>query len=156
MKIGLRKREAEARCAGLVVLDADPVAEARAFEILARAIEPVTPAVVLERPGVLSFPTRGPSRYFGGDDGLCTRVLEAVQEVGTVETRVGIADGAFAARLAARTAGASASAVIPREGRPSSSPRGRWVCSREWWTTVTHSLSSWNGSVCPRSAISPG
>jgi protein ImuB len=113
VKIGLRKREAEARCAGLVVLDADPVAEARAFEILARAIEPVTPAVVLERPGVLSFPTRGPSRYFGGDEGLCTRVLEAIKEVGTVETRVGIADGAFAARLAARTAGASASAVIP-------------------------------------------
>ena len=97
VKIGLRKREAETRCAGLVVLDADPVAEARAFEILARAIEPVTPAVVLERPGVLSFPTRGPSRYFGGDDGLCTRAFEVIRDRNGRDVWVN-ADGALSRR----------------------------------------------------------
>src|SRR5690242_7249108 len=37
--IGLRRREAQARCADLVVLDADPAGEARAFEAIARATE---------------------------------------------------------------------------------------------------------------------
>ena len=78
MTVGLRRREAEARCAELVVLERDPGAEARTFEAVARATEPITPAVVLERPGVLTFPTRGPSRYFGGDDALATRLLEAI------------------------------------------------------------------------------
>src|SRR3990172_12841927 len=73
--VGLRRREAESRCAGLVVVDADPAAEARTFEVVARAMDPITPGVVLERPGVLTFPTRGPSRYFGGDDALAVRVL---------------------------------------------------------------------------------
>src|SRR5690348_11549053 len=40
---GLRRREAEARCPGVAVLDADVAAEARVFEVLARAIERLTP-----------------------------------------------------------------------------------------------------------------
>ena len=101
---GLRRREAEARCPDLVVLDADPAAEARAFEAIARATEAITPGVVLERPGVLTFPTRGPSRYFGGDESLSRRVLVALTEVGFPDARVGVADGPFAARLAAHRA----------------------------------------------------
>lgn len=101
---GLRRREAEARCPGVVVLDADLAGEARAFEAVARATELITPGVVLERPGVLTFPTRGPSRYFGGDDLLGRRVLAALVEIGVVDARVGVADGPFAARLAARRA----------------------------------------------------
>ena len=103
--IGIRRREAEARCAGLVVVDRDPAAEARVFETVARAMEPITPTVVLERPGVLSFPTRGPSRYFGGDDQLAARVLAVAEAAGVPDARVGIADGAFAARLATRSTG---------------------------------------------------
>lgn len=110
--IGLRRREAEARCAELVVLERDPAAEARAFESVARATEPITPAVVLERPGVLTFPTRGPSRYFGGDDALASRLLEVVAALGVPDARVGIADGTFAARLAARRAASSAAQVV--------------------------------------------
>jgi protein ImuB len=99
---GLRRREAEARCPGIVIVDVDPAADARAFEPVARAVECLTPRLVIDRPGVLAFPTRGPSRYFGGDDGLVTRVLDAVSAVGIAGARAGIADGAFAARLAAR------------------------------------------------------
>jgi protein ImuB len=109
--VGLRRREAEARCGGLVVVDADPAAEARTFEVVARAMESITPSVVLERPGVLTFPTRGPSRYFGGDDALCEQVLEAVG-MHVVGARLGVADGVFAARLASRTAGATGRRVI--------------------------------------------
>jgi protein ImuB len=74
---------------------------------VARAVETVTPRVVLERPGICAFPTRGPSRYFGGDHGLARHVRDVVAAVlgddaGAV--RVAIADGAFAARLAAHQA----------------------------------------------------
>jgi protein ImuB len=100
--VGLRVREAEARCAGLVVLDADEAADARAFEPVVRAVELLVPRLVLERPGQLSFPTRGPSRYFGGDDALAARIVACVRELGVAEVRAGIADGTFAAGLAAR------------------------------------------------------
>ncbi len=99
---GLRRREAEARCPGLVVLDVDPRAEARVFELVARAVEQLTPRVELEEAGRLTFPTRGPSRYFGGDDPLLACVREQVHAAGVAEVRIGIADGRFAARLAAR------------------------------------------------------
>jgi len=115
---GLRRREAEACCPGLVVLDADPAAEARAFEAVARAVEAVTPGLVLERPGVLTFPTRGPARYFGGDEGLGRRVHAALAEVDLAEARVGIADGSFAARLAARRAAPGGAHVVPPGATP--------------------------------------
>jgi len=116
--VGLRRREAESRCAGLVVLDADPAAEARTFEAVARAMDPITPGVVLERPGVLTFPTRGPSRYFGGDDVLSTRVLDAVHATGVVGARAGVADGRFAARLASRIAGPGGARLVEPDGSP--------------------------------------
>ena len=98
--VGLRVREAEARCAGLVVLDADDAADARAFELVVRAVEELVPRLVLERPGQLSFPTRGPSRYFGGDDALAARIVACVRELDVADVRAGIADGTFAAGLA--------------------------------------------------------
>ncbi len=110
--VGLRRREAEARCADLVVLERDPAAEARTFEAVARATEPITPAVVLERPGVLTFPTRGPSRYFGGDEALAARLLEVMDASAVPDARVGIADGVFAARLAGRRATVNAAHVV--------------------------------------------
>jgi protein ImuB len=116
--MGLRRREAEARCAGLVVIDRDPAAEARAFEAVARATESITPAVVLERPGVLTFPTRGPSRYFGGDDALAVRVLAIAEGAGVPDARVGIADGGFAARLATRAATTDRVHVVARDASP--------------------------------------
>lgn len=116
---GLRRREAEARCPGLVVVDADPAAEARAFEAVARATEAITPGVVLERPGVLTFPTRGPARYFGGDEGLSAGVVDALAAAGVPEARIGIADGPFATRLAARRAGPGGACIVTPGETPS-------------------------------------
>src|SRR4029077_10610436 len=97
--VGLRVREADARCAGLVVLDADDDADARAFELVVRAVEQLVPRLVLERPGQLSFPTSVLSSYFGGDDTLAARILACVRDLGIVDMRAGIADGTFAAGL---------------------------------------------------------
>jgi protein ImuB len=111
--LGLSRREAEARCPGLTVAEADPQVEARAFERVARAVETFTPRFVLEEPGRLSFPTRGPSRYFGGDAAMTTRVLDAVHDIGISDARVGVADGGFAAMLAARAAEPGSAYVVP-------------------------------------------
>jgi len=113
---GLRRRQAEARCPGLVVVDHDPAADARAFEPVVVAIEAFTPEVEIVRPGVCAVATRGPSRYFGGDNVLAARVAAAVDgalPAGAPVCRVGVADGPFAAERAARKglvvpAGASA------------------------------------------------
>ena len=109
---GLRCREAEARCPGLHVVETDLQAEARAFEGVARAVEQIAPRLTLEEPGRLTFPTRGPSRYFGGDDALAAHVLAAVGDGGGVDARAGIADGAFTATRASTCAPADGVHVV--------------------------------------------
>jgi protein ImuB len=101
VQVGLRRREAQARCPEVLVLDHDPLRDARAFEVVAGAVEAVTPRVELTRPGLCSFPTRGPSRYFGGDEALAGRVAALVAAAVPGPSRVGVADGPFAAALAA-------------------------------------------------------
>lgn len=100
----MRRRDAQARCPELVVLPHDPAGEARAFEPVVAALEAVTPRVEITHPGACAFPTRGPSRYHGGDEALAERTAAVVAEVldGRGFVRVGVADGRFAATLAAR------------------------------------------------------
>lgn len=81
-----------------------PEDDVSGFDVVTRAVEKLTPRLVVERPGVLFFPTRGPSRYFGGDTTLAMRVLEEVAATGAGEVRAGVADGMLAAHLAARSA----------------------------------------------------
>ena len=119
VRVGMRRREAEARCVGAVVLDADFAYEARWFEKIARAVETITPRLEIIEPGRLSFATRGPSRYFGGDGALAARLVAEVHaalEEGArhdLDVRVGIADGRFAARLATRTSSVIAEGATP-------------------------------------------
>lgn len=102
---GMRRREAEACCPGLRMVEADLVAEVRAFEEVAGALDAITPRLEVSGPGTLVFPSRGPSRYFGGDAALAEKVVEVVREVGVDDVRVGVADGVTAARLVARAGG---------------------------------------------------
>ena len=55
---GMRRRNAEARCPRLAVLDHDPARDARAFEPVAAAVEAFAPRVELTRPGLCSVATR--------------------------------------------------------------------------------------------------
>ena len=99
---GLRRREAQARCPQLVVLEHDPMRDARVFEPIVAAVETFAPRVEILRPGLCAVPTRGPSRYFGGDEALAAAVGQAVFARSGHPCLVGIADGPFAATLAAR------------------------------------------------------
>jgi protein ImuB len=119
--VDMRRREAQARCPDLVVLQHDPARDARAFEPLVAAIEPLTPRVEVGPPGRCAFPTRGPARYFGGDEPLAARARSLVHDVlgDRAPVQVGIADGPFAAELAAHDdlvvpAGASAAFLAPQ------------------------------------------
>ncbi|WP_239097198.1 DNA polymerase Y family protein [Asanoa ferruginea] len=99
---GLRKREAQSRCPGLVVVDHDPARDARAFEPVVAAVEEMVAGVEVVRPGVCGFAARGPARYFGGEEAAAERIVEHVAQSCAVESQVGVADGGFAAALAAR------------------------------------------------------
>jgi protein ImuB len=100
---GLRRREAQGRCPGLTVLEADPAREAREWEPVAAAVEAFAVGVEVVGPGTLALATRGPSRYFGGDLALAEKVVGVIDAVlGRPDVRVGVADGRFAATLATR------------------------------------------------------
>src|SRR5215216_5607493 len=129
---GLRRREAQGRCPELELLAHDPARDARAFEPVLVAVEQLTPWVEVLRPGECAFPARGAARYHGGEPALAVTVTAAVHAavesrggpgdrrggpgdrqggpgdrrggppLGRDGCRVGIADGTFAARLAAR------------------------------------------------------
>jgi protein ImuB len=118
---GLRRREAQGRCPELEVVVSDPGRDARAWEPAVVALEMLTPAVEVLAAGAVALVTRGPSRYFGGDEALANRVAEAVDRaVGLPGCRVGVADGRFTAGLAARSApaaGARVTVVPPGSSR---------------------------------------
>ena len=106
---GMRRREAQRACPSLVLVEADPDRDARAFAPIAMVVERFTPRLELSVPGEIAFPTRGPSRYFGGDESLADSVVEALD--GPFAERgwpgavgVGVADGVFPAQRAARIA----------------------------------------------------
>jgi protein ImuB len=100
---GLRKREAQSRCARLVVLEHDPGRDARAFEPVLAAVEDLVAGVEVVRPGACALAARGPARYFGGEEAAAERIVEHVAQTCGVESQIGVADGGFAAALAART-----------------------------------------------------
>jgi protein ImuB len=117
---GLRRREAQGRCPELELLAHDPARDARAFEPVLTAVEQLTPWVEVLQPGACAFPARGAARYHGGEPALAVTVTAAVHAaiagrggplVGRGGCQVGIADGTFAAGLAARH-----QAIVPPGG----------------------------------------
>lgn len=88
-------------------------ADVRCSEAVVTTLEEIATKVGVSEPGVCVLPTRGPSRYFGGDEALAKHVAllvdEALRDTGSSSRcSVGIADGLFAAKLAA-----SRSIVVP-------------------------------------------
>ncbi len=86
--------------------------EARAFARVLMTLGEFSPRVEAVRPGMCTVGTRGPSRYFGGDESLASQVARGLSAVegpggpaaGSVVIGVGVADGLFAALIAARSA----------------------------------------------------
>ncbi|MFC4244705.1 DNA polymerase Y family protein [Gryllotalpicola reticulitermitis] len=115
---GLRVREAQARCPELVVLPHDPQTDARLFEPLLVAVEQTVPGVQPIRPGMCALRARGPARYYGSESEAAEVLLGVLAEHGVPDARAGIADGPFAAELAARHPSADRVLVVPENGSP--------------------------------------
>ncbi len=102
-------------CPDLLEEDEDG-ANLRSFVEVIEAVEAYCPWVRAVRPGVCSLPARGPARYFGGEEPLVESVAAATSAITPAE--VGVADGLFAAVLAARSglvvpAGATSDFLAP-------------------------------------------
>ena len=80
-----------------------PVGRARLLEQVIAVVTGFCPKVEVVEPGVCAFGARGPARYFGGEAALAAKIIAAVADLG-VESRVGVADGLFAALLAVQAA----------------------------------------------------
>lgn len=118
--LGQRRRDAQGRCPELAVLGRDIDREARLFEPVVAALDDITPGVEVTGPGLVGFPTRGPSRFFGGDLALVHKVHDQIAPIMARrgEVRVAVADGVFAARLAARATGPEPFRVVEPGGSP--------------------------------------
>jgi protein ImuB len=88
---------------------------ARAFEQVVTLVEGFSPQVEVLRPGACALSARGPARYFGGEEALARKITEVVVNCGFT-CRVGVADGLFAAQLAAQ---AGPSGLVVAAGRTS-------------------------------------
>ena len=128
IRTGMRRRQAQTECPVLELAEHDPDLDARCFAPVVTALEGLTPRVEVLAPGCCVVATRGPSRYYGGDEALAELAHRTITEVlgagalGTAGARgvgalgtagahdpassvsVGIADGVFAAGLAGRVA----------------------------------------------------
>ena len=81
--------------------------EARRFALVVARAGELCPWVHPVRLGVCALPARGPARFFGGEEAVVARLAASVGE----EAKVGVADGLFAAVLAAR-----AELIVPAGG----------------------------------------
>ena len=115
---GQRRRQAQANCPRARLVAHDPDGDARRFEGVVTAIAALIARVEITEPGMLSFLAKGPSRYFGGEAAMAAHMVDIATTAitGPVEFGLGIADGRFAASIAARHAAASNRPVIVAPG----------------------------------------
>ncbi|WP_298332650.1 DNA polymerase Y family protein [Haloactinopolyspora sp.] len=100
---GQRLRDAQRYCPDVTVHDDEPDAQARAFELVVAVVEELCPRVEVMRPGLAAVSARGPARFYGGEQAVAATVRDAVLDAGFL-CAIGVADGTFAAELAARQA----------------------------------------------------
>ncbi|HSV67135.1 MAG TPA: DNA polymerase Y family protein [Mycobacteriales bacterium] len=110
---GQKRRDAQRAYPGLLLVEHDPRRDARGFDRVVGAVAAVAPRLEVVQPGLLAFPVRGAARYHGGEATLAERVVDTATTAGGCGCRLGIADGLFAATLAARRG-----VIVPPAGTP--------------------------------------
>jgi hypothetical protein len=89
--------------------------EPRRFADVLDAVVELAPFARAVRLGVLAIPSKGPSRFFGGERAFCERLVHLVgEQLGDEGVVVGAAEGLFASVLAARS-----SQLVPPGAAPS-------------------------------------
>lgn len=124
--LGMPRREAEALAPFATVLERDIGEETRRFESVVAVIEDLVPRVEVVAPGLVFVPVAGAVRFYGGERPLAERVEKelaaippAMRSAGTDSHPhyIGIADGPFAARWAAASAGEGEPLIIDDTAR---------------------------------------
>ena len=77
----MRRRQAQTECPVLELAEHDLDLDARCFVPVVTALEDLTPRVEVLAPGCCVVATRGPSRYYGGDEALAELAHRTVTEV---------------------------------------------------------------------------
>ena len=108
---GMRRRDAQSRCPGLVLVDHWPDADARAFEDVLLALEELSPGVAPLRPGLCAL--RVQEQFYGGEGEAAAVLAERLVDLGVWDVRFGVADGLFAAEQAARRAQPQDVLIVP-------------------------------------------
>ncbi|MGV9710547.1 DNA polymerase Y family protein [Gordonia sp. NPDC003424] len=98
---GMRKRQAQSTCPEMTVVAADDNRDGRVFELVVSVVADLVPVVEVLRPGLLVVPSGNATRYFGTEETVAEKLIDAVAAIG-VECQVGVADEVFTAALAAR------------------------------------------------------
>ncbi len=98
---GMRKRQAQSACPEMTVVPTDENRDGRIFEPVVSVVAGLVPVVEVLRPGLLVVPSTNATRYFGGEEILAEKLIDAVAAVG-VEAQAGVADELFTAVIAAR------------------------------------------------------
>ncbi|WP_017935616.1 DNA polymerase Y family protein [Nocardioides sp. Iso805N] len=108
---GMRRRDAQARCPELVILDEVPERDVRSFERVLAALEELRPGVAPLRPGLAAL--KSPGRFYGGEPEAGAVIAECLVGLGVRDVRIGVADELFTSEQAARCAGVQESFVVP-------------------------------------------
>lgn len=101
LAIGMGRRAAEALAPTALGKPRDLGEETRRFEPVLAALEDLVPRVEVIEPGLVLIALDGSTRYYGGEDLLVAKLASSAGP----GARLGVADGPFAARWAARSAG---------------------------------------------------
>lgn len=141
---GMPRRAAESLAPGARVLDRDVGEETRRFEPVVRVVETIVPRVEVVEPGHVLVSIEGAVRYHGGEGPLC-ELLRTELDLVAPGARLGVADGPFAARVAAAEASdeAGASPVVVADdvawlaGRDLSVLPGRDMVATFRWLGLT-------------------
>ncbi|WP_374818620.1 Y-family DNA polymerase [Brucella grignonensis] len=113
LRTGMPVAKAQALAPGLIVIDADPRADAEGLEKLALwALQRISPVVMADPPDGLVIDTTGADHLHGGEDVMLSTIVQRFAASG-VEARAAIADTWGAAHAGARFATRS-TLVIPR------------------------------------------
>ena len=125
------------------------------------AVTGFCPDVEVVEPGVCAFGARGPARYFGGETALAARITAALADLGE-QSRAGVADGLFAALLAARDGqtvppgGTARFLAAQPVSRPGPAGRTRFLAAQPVTSRPLRIWPDcWSGWACARSGISP-
>jgi protein ImuB len=119
---GMALGEALARCPELGLVAADPLGVARAWEVVARALEGIGAALELGGPGVAYFVADGLRGLYGGDQGVIAAAHKVVRTAGLAAigvgraARVGAGPTRFCALAAALDASSRRAVVVDGKG----------------------------------------